>query len=105
MVDPGVSSPQVVSVNDLDRYIDILLDCKPLPENDLRALCERARDIFFNESNVQPVKCPVTVVGDMYVHIIRIFVSFFSHGQFHDLMEMFRIGGCMILSNFFVRFL
>ena len=33
-----------------------------------------------NESNVQEIKCPVTVCGDV-------------HGQFHDLMELFRIGG------------
>lgn len=40
----------------------------------------QAREILVNESNVQPVRCPVTVCGDI-------------HGQFYDLMELFRIGG------------
>lgn len=40
----------------------------------------KARDILSNESNVQEVRCPVTVCGDV-------------HGQFHDLMELFKIGG------------
>lgn len=40
----------------------------------------KARDVLLEESNVQPVHCPVTVCGDV-------------HGQFHDLMELFRIGG------------
>lgn len=40
----------------------------------------KARDVLLEESNVQPVRCPVTVCGDV-------------HGQFHDLMELFRIGG------------
>ena len=33
-----------------------------------------------NESNVQGVRCPVTVCGDI-------------HGQWNDLIELFRIGG------------
>ncbi|KAL6093544.1 hypothetical protein STEG23_018022 [Scotinomys teguina] len=43
-------------------------------------LCEKAKEILTKESNVQKVRCPVTVCGDV-------------HGQFHDLMELFRIGG------------
>ena len=39
------------------------------------------------ESNVQPVRAPVTVCGDV-------------HGQFHDLMELFRIGGRLPDTNY-----
>ncbi|MCO5586325.1 hypothetical protein L7F22_040264 [Adiantum nelumboides] len=68
------------SYGDLDRQIQQLMDCKPLSEVEVRALCDQARAILAEEWNVQPVKCPVTVCGDI-------------HGQFHDLIELFRIGG------------
>ena len=64
----------------LDAQIEQLKECKPLPENDVKILCDKAREILIQESNVQPVKCPVTVCGDI-------------HGQFQDLLELFRIGG------------
>eukprot|EP00274_Cyanoptyche_gloeocystis_P004604 CAMPEP_0196654084 /NCGR_PEP_ID=MMETSP1086-20130531/3757_1 /TAXON_ID=77921 /ORGANISM="Cyanoptyche gloeocystis , Strain SAG4.97" /LENGTH=364 /DNA_ID=CAMNT_0041985635 /DNA_START=81 /DNA_END=1174 /DNA_ORIENTATION=+ len=63
-----------------DAQIAQLTECKPLSEQEIKVLCEKAREILIGESNVQPVKCPVTVCGDI-------------HGQFHDLMELFRIGG------------
>ncbi|KAH0975607.1 hypothetical protein GBA52_017506 [Prunus armeniaca] len=61
---------------DLDRQIEHLMQCKPLPEPEVKTLCEQARAILVEEWNVQPVKCPVTVCGDI-------------HGQFHDLVELF----------------
>lgn len=52
----------------------------------VRVLCEKAKEILMEESNVQPVKSPVTICGDI-------------HGQFHDLAELFRIGGKVVLNS------
>ncbi|XP_062223718.1 serine/threonine-protein phosphatase PP2A-3 catalytic subunit-like isoform X2 [Phragmites australis] len=68
------------SHGDLDRQIALLRECKYLPEPEVKALCEQAKAILTEEWNVQPVRCPVTVCGDI-------------HGQFYDLIELFRIGG------------
>lgn len=65
---------------DLDRQISQLRECKFLPEAEVKGLCEQAKAILMEEWNVQPVRCPVTVCGDI-------------HGQFYDLIELFRIGG------------
>jgi len=67
-------------VTNLDRQIEHLLECKPLPEAEVKALCEKAKEILTTESNVQPVRAPVTVCGDI-------------HGQFYDLLELFKVGG------------
>eukprot|EP00945_MAST-04E_sp_MAST-4E-sp1_P003985 g3985.t1 len=70
-----------------DDWVKGLMDCKPLAENDVKQLCQMAKEIMTKESNVQAVQAPVTVVGDV-------------HGQFHDLMELFRIGGYAPNTNF-----
>ncbi|PMD62817.1 serine/threonine-protein phosphatase pp2a catalytic subunit [Hyaloscypha bicolor E] len=80
--EPSRLSPatEPASIPTLDGWIESLMTCKQLAEVDVQRLCEKAREVLQDESNVQPVKCPVTVCGDI-------------HGQFHDLMELFRIGG------------
>jgi len=65
---------------DIDRCIQNLIQCKHLAESELKQVCENTREVLSAESNVQPVRCPVTISGDI-------------HGQFHDLLELFRIGG------------
>eukprot|EP00042_Codosiga_hollandica_P020922 m.70187 g.70187 ORF g.70187 m.70187 type:complete len:308 (-) comp50113_c0_seq1:237-1160(-) len=68
------------STHDIDAQIETLRRGEKLDEEQVKTLCERAKEILSKESNVQPVPCPVTVCGDV-------------HGQFHDLLELFRIGG------------
>lgn len=46
---------------ELDEQIEHLMQCKPLSEEQVKALCMKAQEIFVQEDNVQPVKCPVTV--------------------------------------------
>jgi len=65
----------------LDKWVEQLYERKePLNEVEVQALCNKAKEILIKESSVQPVRCPVTVCGDI-------------HGQWHDLKELFRIGG------------
>lgn len=80
MLDAGLTS--TISVPDLDRYISTLSDCKPLSEQEVRHLCEKAREVFYNESNVQPVRCPVTVVGDLYDTLSCLSYTFIGMGSF-----------------------
>ncbi|KAK3391037.1 serine/threonine-protein phosphatase pp2a catalytic subunit [Podospora didyma] len=77
---PGSANLEPTTIPTLDGWIESLMTCKQLAEVDVQRLCEKAREVLQDESNVQPVKCPVTVCGDI-------------HGQFHDLMELFKIGG------------
>lgn len=76
-----------LSRGDLDRYMSQLLseNCKPLSEDEVKGLCEKAREILMTESNVQAVNCPVTVSGDI-------------HGQYHDLLELCTFFACFALA-------
>jgi len=70
-----------------DEWIALLLQCKHLPEADLKELCELVKEILLEESNVQPIASPVTICGDI-------------HGQFYDLLELFKTGGEIPNTNY-----
>lgn len=53
-------------MSELDNWIEIAKECKYLPENDLKKLCDIVSEIMLEESNVQPVSTPVTVCGDIH---------------------------------------
>lgn len=71
----------------LKKALDLLFKLKPLSEEDVRILCVRAQEILQQEANVQPVRSPVTLVGDI-------------HGQWYDLIELFKIGGELPHTNY-----
>jgi hypothetical protein len=70
------------SHKDIDLMIQHLLSSKLLSEDDVHFLCDKAKDILIQETNVQPVNIPITIVGDI-------------HGQFNDFKELFSIAGSM----------
>jgi len=76
-----------MSTDKIDQWVESVKQCKYLPENDLKALCEMVKEYLLEESNVQPVSSPVTICGDI-------------HGQFYDLLELFRTGGELPDTNY-----
>jgi len=80
--------------NLLDGHIHKLLPagddnkmCTTLSEQEVKELCQRAKNILKEEANVQLIPAPVTIVGDI-------------HGQYHDLVELFRLGGSSPNTNY-----
>lgn len=63
-----------------DEWLETAKQCKYLEESEIKSLCEKVKELLAEESNIQPVSSPVTVCGDI-------------HGQFYDLLELFRTGG------------
>ena len=65
---------------DLDVCIERVREGTLLTEKEMRLLCDRAKDVFIQESNIVPVSSPVSIAGDL-------------HGQFFDLLKLIDVAG------------
>ena len=74
-------------MSELDNYIEKLMKCEYISESEVKDLVEKAKEILIEESNVQKVDAPVTICGDI-------------HGQFDDLIELFKVGGLAPETNY-----
>nr|AAA75081.1 PPX homolog [Paramecium tetraurelia] len=74
-------------MSDIDQWIETLKNGEDLKESDVKILCNKAKDILNNEDNVIRVEAPVAICGDI-------------HGQFYDLMEVFKVGGDVPETNY-----
>ncbi len=72
---------------DLDACISNLKSGSLLSEAIIHSLCNSIKSLLISESNVVSISSPVTIVGDV-------------HGQFYDLLEIFRIGGELPNTNY-----
>eukprot|EP01059_Diplonema_ambulator_P007112 TRINITY_DN16642_c0_g1_i3.p1 TRINITY_DN16642_c0_g1~~TRINITY_DN16642_c0_g1_i3.p1 ORF type:complete len:324 (+),score=58.45 TRINITY_DN16642_c0_g1_i3:50-1021(+) len=75
-------------VLDVDALISRLVGSgDALSGREVLWVCRKANEILVEEGNVVVVRSPVTVVGDI-------------HGQFWDMIEMFRVGGWLPDTNY-----
>lgn len=74
-------------MNEVDGWIEQLKQCKCLSVTDLNKLIEKAKEVIRKEANVPIVQSPVTICGDI-------------HGQFYDLLELFKMCGEPPFNNF-----
>lgn len=65
---------------DPDALIEKARLGEKLEESAVKVICQKAKDIFTQEPNVVQLRSPITLVGDV-------------HGQFYDVMELFKVGG------------
>ena len=73
--------------SDLDAWISRAQGVQAADGGPGPTLCLRAIDVLVEESNVQKIFPPVTICGDI-------------HGQFFDVLELFKVGGDCPSTNY-----
>jgi len=76
-----------MGAHDMDSMVQSLLERNLPTETQVAELCGKAIEVMSKEDNVQHVPAPCTICGDL-------------HGQFYDLLELFRVGGMSPNTNY-----
>ncbi|KAG9391031.1 Metallo-dependent phosphatase [Carpediemonas membranifera] len=77
---PANTVTSTTGTKSLEKWEEMMLKCENLSEDAVRILNELARDIWVKDKNLIRLSSPISVCGDL-------------HGQFFDLLELFRVGG------------
>jgi hypothetical protein len=72
---------------DPDKYLEKARKGEKLEESAIKLICTKVKEIFANEPNVPSLNSPITLVGDV-------------HGQFYDMLELFKVGGDVPDTNY-----
>lgn len=72
---------------DPDKYLEKARKGEKLEESAIKLICTKVKEIFANEPNVPSLDSPITLVGDV-------------HGQFYDMLELFKVGGDIPDTNY-----
>ncbi|OBA27429.1 Metallo-dependent phosphatase [Hanseniaspora valbyensis NRRL Y-1626] len=75
------------SPEDLDICLELLYAGQILPCLTIESICNSLKELLIKDLNVLQLSTPITIVGDI-------------HGQFHDLLEIFNIGGYIPETNY-----
>lgn len=67
-------------MSNLNSILEGLYNAQLPTEEQVASICDRCKDLFLEEGNVEVVYAPVTLCGDI-------------HGQYYDLLELFSKGG------------
>lgn len=87
-----MASSSFERVDAIIRQLVSVADCKPgtevnLSEDELMWISRTSRAVFLEQPMLLEVECPMNICGD-------------THGQYHDLLRLFEIGGFPPRSNY-----
>ena len=72
-------------------------NCELLSVDEIREICNLARDIFSQQENILKLQAPITV---RLKGVIELQICGDIHGQFYDLIKLFEVGGDCPKTNY-----